>query len=455
MNQRKLEQLLPVITAITMLTAIPYIIVDVHAQNDFVAITEDNIKNNPMLAKILENIEKSKKEFSDVQQKTEQEKLIDKQRETAKKILDQELQQMFKDNEDFTPLSAFSKFLKTVPDDNTKTIFKGLFDYHQQKVDDARSALRDVLVSGGSLQDARNAYYEAAKIPRTEMVKLVKDLNIDTGFSDPEIQSHFDDNGKLPRFEDEEDSIVSFVDLTSYSKNVNSSDIQEKTEDTKTQNAVNSQDKTKDNNDVELNSSQNNTNSSENTIIQRLLDEIQKLKDKIKELQETQNSNLQNVIFEKQDIGSIHYADWVSDYSKGFGKYNRHILAEYTSPVNVLNAPNSYQDLKNSLSLGRQGQVTIGFSNLVTGNLILFETSSETDILEVATVEVSPDGEDWTLLEKTQYQNDNSYVDKYIYDLHDVGCISHVRITDVSTSERVDGLEIDALGATKLCTDST
>ncbi len=36
------------------------------AQNDFILITPDNLNNNPVLAKILENIEKSKKEFSDL-----------------------------------------------------------------------------------------------------------------------------------------------------------------------------------------------------------------------------------------------------------------------------------------------------------------------------------------------------------------------------------------------------
>ena len=46
-------------------------------KNDFVTVTDKNISNNLTIAKILENIEKSKKEFSDSQQRTEQEKLVD------------------------------------------------------------------------------------------------------------------------------------------------------------------------------------------------------------------------------------------------------------------------------------------------------------------------------------------------------------------------------------------
>lgn len=129
MRQYKLKQLLfPSLIAILMLTTIPYAVSNTYAENnsgnDFVSVTEDNIKSNPILAQILENIDKSKNEFSEIQQKTNQEKLIDEQRSITKNILEQELDQMFKDNEEFTSLSAFNNFLKKVPDDNTKTILR-------------------------------------------------------------------------------------------------------------------------------------------------------------------------------------------------------------------------------------------------------------------------------------------------------------------------------------------
>ena len=114
---------------ILTLTILPSITLNGFAdttKNDFVTVTDKNISNNPTIAKILENIEKSKKEFSDSQQRTEQEKLVDEQRLIAKNILEQELTQMFKDNEEYTPLSAFKKFLNKVPDDDTKTVFQGL-----------------------------------------------------------------------------------------------------------------------------------------------------------------------------------------------------------------------------------------------------------------------------------------------------------------------------------------
>ena len=42
------------------------------SEKDFIPIASDRIKNDPFLVKILENIEKSKREFSDIQQQSTQ-----------------------------------------------------------------------------------------------------------------------------------------------------------------------------------------------------------------------------------------------------------------------------------------------------------------------------------------------------------------------------------------------
>ena len=122
-------------------------------QNDFVVVTNENLGNDPLVAKILENIEKSKKEFSDMQKKSIQEDTLKEQRIIAKDLLDKELDRMFKDNEEYAPLASFNKFLKTIPNDNTKIIFSSLFDYKEKKVDAARNALHEVLRNGGTLQE--------------------------------------------------------------------------------------------------------------------------------------------------------------------------------------------------------------------------------------------------------------------------------------------------------------
>ena len=56
--------------------------------------------------------------------------------------------------------------------------------------------------------------------------------------------------------------------------------------------------------------------------------------------------------------------------------------------MNALNEPNSYTDINSALSLGRNGQVTLGFSDPVSGKLIVYEASGEKNIQELATIEV-------------------------------------------------------------------
>jgi hypothetical protein len=410
------------------------------AENEFIPVASDRIKNDPFLVKILENMEQSKKEFADIQKQNVQKQLIDDQRSMAKSIAEKELQQMFKDNEDFTPLKSFNRFLDKVSNDETKIIFKGLFDYKEDRVNDARKAMKEVFKNGGSLLDARNAYHEAAKIPRVDMIQLVRELNIKSGFSDPDIQQNFSNEGKLPRFDNEYESALSFVDYTTSAPNVNSSS------NGSTNETVKSLD--------ESNSTNDNIDSKE-TIIQNLINEIQLLKNKIKELEQKQDGTIHQTVLEQRDNDSLYFVNWISDYIQGNGHKGSKVNDINSIPVNALNEPNSYTNTSNSLALGRQGQVTLGFSEAVGGKLIVYEASGEKIIRELATVEVSADGQNWILLKQTQYHNDGSNVHEYGYDLSDTGCVTHVRITDDAPSTWGDGFDVDAVAATQTCTDTT
>ena len=407
-------------------------------ENDFIPVASDRIKNDPFLVKILENMEKSKKQFSDIQQKNVQKELLDDKRSEAKSIVEKELQQMFKENEDFTSVSSFNRFLDKVSKDETKIIFQGLFDYKEEKVNAARDAMKEVFKNGGSLLDARNAYHQTAKIPRVDMIQLVQDLNIKAGFSDLDIQQYFSSEGKLPRYDDESESVLSFVDYTTSAPNVNSS----------------SNNSTKET--VQPLAENNNTNDnidSNEIIVQSLLDEIQLLKNKIKELEQKQDGTIHQTVLEQRDNDSLHFVNWVSDYIQGKGHKGNPVGNVF--PVNALNEPDSHVDTSHSLALGRQGQVTLGFSELVGGKLIVYEASGEKTVRELATVEVSADGQNWILLEQIQYHHDGSTVHEYRYDLSDIGCISHVRITDDAPSTWGDGFDVDAVAATQTCTDTT
>lgn len=165
----------------------------------------DEIKKNPLLMKILKNIEISKKKIVEMQKKqlamNEHKKLIDTQRKIAEEKLQSDLARMNKEMENFTPRASFTKFLSGI-NGTYHAIFWSQFNYQEQKVNLARAAMNDVLKNGGTYTDARNAFSKVGSMTRTEIIGVLKDQNILHGFANPDVQKAFDKYGKLPRTRD-------------------------------------------------------------------------------------------------------------------------------------------------------------------------------------------------------------------------------------------------------------
>ena len=165
----------------------------------------DEIKKNPLLMKILKNIEISKKKIAEMQKKqsvmTEHKKLLDTQRKIAQEKFQNDLARMNKEMESFTPRASFTKFLSGI-NGTHHSIFWSQFNYQEQKVNLARAAMNNVLKNGGTYEDARKAFSDVGSMTRTEIIGLLKDQNILHGFANPDVQKTFDKYGKLPRSRD-------------------------------------------------------------------------------------------------------------------------------------------------------------------------------------------------------------------------------------------------------------
>lgn len=165
----------------------------------------DELKKNPLIMKILKNIEISKKKVAEIQKKqlaiNEQKKAIETQRKIADEIFKNNLARMNKNMEAFTPRASFSKFLSGINGTHHE-IFWSQFNYLEQKVNLARAAMNDALKNGKSYQEARQAYSNIASMSRTEIIGLLKDLNVQHGFANVDVQNTFDKYGKLPRTKD-------------------------------------------------------------------------------------------------------------------------------------------------------------------------------------------------------------------------------------------------------------
>lgn len=166
----------------------------------------DDLKNNPTAAKILKNIEIAKQRIEQLKEvqkeKTEYQKHIEEQRRLAKAHLEKDLESMNKQYEEFTPRSAFGKFVSS-QDSKYHNIYWNQFDYMDSKVKVATQARNKILQNGGSYAQAQSEFNKYASMSRVELINVIQDANIQNRFSDKHTQTYFDANGKLPRFEDD------------------------------------------------------------------------------------------------------------------------------------------------------------------------------------------------------------------------------------------------------------
>ena len=177
---------------------------------NFTVLTGDELINNPLASQILQNIELAKQRLAEQQEKQrlaeEYQIFLDEQRSIVQQLLQNDLDRMNNDYAEFTPKASFESFLTGI-DSTVHDIFWGQFNYQQQKAQAGQEAMKAVLDSGGSLEEARQAYFQKAATTQTEIIEVNKNLNIKYGFADAETQVQFDEFGKLPR-SDSESSII-------------------------------------------------------------------------------------------------------------------------------------------------------------------------------------------------------------------------------------------------------
>lgn len=165
-------------------------------------VTGEELKNNPFVAKILSEIEYSKKQVAELQKNQREadmnKKFIDEQRKIANDLEQQALQILQVQAEQNSSKNSFDRFVATVENNDTKKIFLGEFDFMTKRVDVGHLAMKKVLDNGGTWEEAMQEFSKYAAIKHVEMVQLNRDLNIKYGFADPLVQAAFNDKGLLP-----------------------------------------------------------------------------------------------------------------------------------------------------------------------------------------------------------------------------------------------------------------
>ena len=140
----------------------------------------EDLLNDPLSAKILQNIEISKQRIAQLEDpqiyKTEHEKYVDQLRQMANEKLQEDLERMYKNNEDFTPRAAFAKYVAKKPAEYHDFYWE-LFEYMYHKVTYAREARDEILEQGGTYKEAQQIFIQIASISKAERIWKVQQMN--------------------------------------------------------------------------------------------------------------------------------------------------------------------------------------------------------------------------------------------------------------------------------------
>ncbi|MDE1763681.1 MAG: hypothetical protein KGH88_05500 [Thaumarchaeota archaeon] len=162
----------------------------------------DAIKNNPTAMNILENIELFKQRWGSYQEtqtvQDQQNKVIEQQRALANEYLQNDLSKMTNSNDQTTPQHAFANFVSTVST-STQGVFTDEFNYMQEKVQEATAAKNNILQNGGTMDQALQAFNNAASTHKDQLVSVNNELNVKYHLANQNVQSLFDKWGQISR----------------------------------------------------------------------------------------------------------------------------------------------------------------------------------------------------------------------------------------------------------------
>ena len=164
-----------------------------HAQTDELSASKqnaisENLQDNPLAQKILKNIEKTKKQIAELEQREDKKKEIEEKRAEAFILLQNDLENWKTLWEEFTFDYKFER---------QSGIFWDQYNFTKSKITAGRVALQEALNDGANAEQARSAYAEAAKIKRSELIEANSIFNVKHGLAYYNQQILFDSDGQF------------------------------------------------------------------------------------------------------------------------------------------------------------------------------------------------------------------------------------------------------------------
>ena len=141
-----------------------------------------DLENNPTAQDILEKIEKSKRWIEKLQQRnfetTQKQKELESKRAEVLDYLEKDLRKWEELWGYYTFDNMLERALENNPAKNTDSIYDHPLKFTASKISAGRVALQNVLEDGGTPEQARDAFVNAAKITRAEMLSVNSIYNV-------------------------------------------------------------------------------------------------------------------------------------------------------------------------------------------------------------------------------------------------------------------------------------
>ncbi len=159
-----------------------------------------NLQNDPIAQDILKKIEQTKKMIEELKQKEYEQNQAKENLENVRKLsierLNQKLDAWEKLWEKHSSKNSFDRFVNKKPS-WVQGVFWDQFEFKEQKVNAGRTAMNQVLTNGGTMEDARNAYNNAASTPKIELIEMNAQFNVKHNLAYYTEQQLFNSTGQI------------------------------------------------------------------------------------------------------------------------------------------------------------------------------------------------------------------------------------------------------------------
>ena len=160
----------------------------------------DDLLNDPVAQDLLKKIEQTKKMIEQLKQKefekNQAQENLKKMRDISVEHLNQDLEEWERLWEKHSSRNSFERFVNAKPS-YVQGVFWDQFEFKEQRVNAGRIAMNQILMNGGTMQEAKNAYNEAASTQRIELIEMNAQFNVKHNLADYKEQQIFNSTGQM------------------------------------------------------------------------------------------------------------------------------------------------------------------------------------------------------------------------------------------------------------------